>query len=135
MKINESNENYLERILFLQKKKGYARSIDIAKALGVTKPTVSHATRLLRENGLITMDDDNLIHLTPEGEKIATTMMERHMVLANIFMRMGVDEDTAYEDACKIEHDISEVTFEALRRFACEHLNACDEKDFAQKLD
>lgn len=133
MNINEANENYLERILFLQKKKGYARSVDIAHALGVTKPSVSHAMRQLREKGYITMDDENLIHLTEAGEKVASTMMERHLVLASIFMRLGVDEETAYEDACKIEHDISKESFEALRKFACEHLQTGCENDTEQE--
>ena len=122
MKINESQENYLERILLLQREKGYARSVDIAEALGVTKPSVSHAMKMLRQHGYILMDDENLITLTPSGDEIAQTMAERHHSLARIFMRMGVPEKTAYEDACKIEHDISEESFEALRRFACEYL-------------
>lgn len=127
MQINEAQENYLERILLLKHKKGYARSIDIAEALGVTKPSVSYAMKLLRENGYITMDQDNLIDLTEAGMEIALTMMKRHMTLAKIFMRLGVDEETAYTDACKIEHDISEQSFEALRQFACEHLQTCCE--------
>ncbi len=122
MKINESQENYLERILLLQQEKGYARSIDIAEALGVTKPSVSYAMKQLRENGYILMDDENLITLTPKGDEIAQRMAERHYAIARILMHMGVGKDTAYEDACKIEHDISEESFEALRRFACEHL-------------
>lgn len=129
MQINEAQENYLERILLLKHKKGYARSIDIAEALGVTKPSVSYAIKLLRENGYITMGQDNLIELTEAGMEIALTMMKRHMTLARIFMRLGVDEETAYADACKIEHDISEQSFEALRQFACEHLQTCCEPD------
>lgn len=122
MQINESQENYLERILLLQQEKGYVRSVDIAEALGVTKPSVSHAMKLLRENGYILMDQDNLITLTPAGDEIAQRMAERHHALARILMCMGVPRETAYEDACKIEHDISEESFDALRRFACEHL-------------
>ena len=122
MRINESHENYLERILLLQREKGYVRSVDIADALEVTKPSVSHAMKLLRENGYILMGQDSLITLTPSGLEVARTMVERHHSLARIFMRMGVPEKTAYEDACKIEHDISEESFEALRRFACEYL-------------
>jgi len=123
LKINESQENYLERILLIQREKGVVRSVDIAEALGVTKPSVSHAMKLLRENGYILMDDENLITLTPAGEEIARRMAERHHGLARILMRMGVPEETAYEDACKIEHDISQESFEALRRFACQHLD------------
>ena len=116
MNINESQENYLERILLLQRRKGYARSVDIAQALNVTKPSVSHAMRLLREEGYITMDRDNIISLTDSGMMIARRMAERHEGIARVLMRMGVDEETAYEDACRIEHDISQQSFEALLR-------------------
>lgn len=116
MNVNESQENYLERILLLQRKKGYARSVDIADALGVTKPSVSHAMRLLRESGHIKMDENNYIHLMESGMAIARTMAERHEGIARVLMRLGVDEDTAYEDACRIEHDISQQSFEALMR-------------------
>lgn len=116
MNINESQENYLERILLLQRRKGYARSVDIAQALSVTKPSVSHAMRLLREEGYITMGEDNLIQLTKTGMAIASRMAERHESIARVLMRMGVDEDTAYTDACLMEHDISQASFEALMR-------------------
>lgn len=116
MQINESLENYLERILILQQERGCARSVDIASELGVTKPSVSHATKLLRENGYITMGGDNLISLTPTGREIAEKMYERHRVLAEFFMRLGVAEETAFQDACKIEHDISRESFEAICR-------------------
>lgn len=114
MQINESIENYLERILMLQKEKGAARSIDIAAALGVTKPSVSHATKLLRKNGYITMDGDNLIYLTDAGREIAERMYERHTTLACFLMRLGVSRETAFADACKMEHDISAETFDAI---------------------
>jgi Mn-dependent DtxR family transcriptional regulator len=114
MNINESQENYLERILLLQRRKGYARSVDIAQALGVTKPSVSHAMRLLREEGYIVMDAENLISLTPSGMEIARSMAERHEGIARVLMRLGVDEETAYSDACRMEHDISQQSFEAL---------------------
>ena len=114
MNINESQENYLERILLLQRRKGYARSVDIAQALGVTKPSVSHAMRLLREEGYIVMDAENLISLTPSGMEIARSMAERHEGIARVLMRLGVEEETAYSDACRMEHDISQQSFEAL---------------------
>ena len=114
MNINESQENYLERILLLQRRKGYARSVDIAQALGVTKPSVSHAMRMLREEGYIVMDADNLISLTPTGMGIARSMAERHEGIARVLIRLGVDEETAYTDACRMEHDISQQSFEAL---------------------
>ncbi len=117
MQINESIENYLERILMLQQKTGSCRSIDIATELQVTKPSVSHATKLLRENGYITMDADNCISLTPAGLEIAERMYERHRMLAKFLMRLGVSEKTAFADACKIEHDISTESFNAI----CSH--------------
>lgn len=118
MQINESIENYLERILILGQKKPCVRSVDIAAALGVTKPSVSHATKLLRENGYITMAGDNCISLTPAGREIAARMYERHQMLAALLMRLGVCEETAFTDACKMEHDISPETFDAICRHA-----------------
>ena len=118
MKIQKSSEDYLETMLILQESLGYIRSIDIAEHLGVTKPSVSYATKRLRENGYITMDSDGLISLTQAGLDIAQSMFRRHTVLTGVLMTLGVHEETAREDACKIEHDISEKTFEALCRFA-----------------
>ena len=116
MKIYESGEDYLEMILMLQKEKGYARSIDVAAALGVTKPSVSVAMKKLRGNGYILMDGDNLLSLTPAGEAIADRIYLRHTVLTQMFVALGVSEETARQDACKIEHDLSDETFEAIRR-------------------
>ena len=118
MQVNESIENYLEMILILQNKKGYARSIDIATGLGVTKPSVSHAMKLLRENQYIVMNPDGYITLTDSGAEIAERMYERHRMLAKFLMSLGVDEETAFDDACKIEHDISDKSFEAI----CKHI-------------
>ena len=100
----------------LQKEKGYARSIDVAAALGVTKPSVSVAMKKLRENGYILMDGDNLLFLTPMGEAIADRMYLRHTVLTQMLKGLGVSEEVARQDACKIEHDLSDETFEAIRR-------------------
>lgn len=122
MSVNEAQENYLERILMLQKHKGYARSVDIARALGVTKASVSHAMRLLRESGHILMGPDNLIELTNTGLAIARRMMERHEAIARLLIRLGVDSETAYEDACKLEHDLSQQSFLALQRLDKEGL-------------
>lgn len=119
MQVNESIENYLEMILILQNKKGYVRSIDIATELGVTKPSVSHAMKLLRENQYIVMNSDGSIQLTESGSEIAERMYERHRMLAKFLMSLGVDEETAFDDACKIEHDISDKSFEAI----CRHTN------------
>ena len=118
MKIQKSAQDYLETMLMLQQSRGYVRSIDVADQLGVTKPSVSYATKRLRENGYITMDSDGLVSLTQAGLDIAQSMFRRHTVLTGVLMSLGVDEETAREDACKIEHDISEKTFEALCRFA-----------------
>ena len=116
MNIHESAEDYLETIMMLQEKKGYARSVDIAAHLNVTKPSVSFAMKRLRENGYIAMDEENLISLTEQGAAIAKRIYERHKVLASFLVQLGVDPVTAREDACKIEHDISEQTFEAIKK-------------------
>ena len=118
MKIMKSSEDYLETMLVMQERHGYVRSIDIAAELGVTKPSVSYATKRLRENGYILMDKEGLITLTEKGLEIAERMYERHRLLAQFFMRLGVDEETAREDACKIEHDLSDATFQAIKRHA-----------------
>ena len=116
MRIHESAEDYLERILMLAEAKGAVRSVDIAAELGVTKPSVSVAMKKLRENGYILMDGDNLLSLTPAGEAIADRIYLRHTVLTQMFVALGVSEETARQDACKIEHDLSDETFEAIRR-------------------
>ena len=115
MKILESAENYLETILSLKNKSGSVRSIDIANALSVSKPSVSVAMKKLRENGYIQMDEENLITLTPQGEEIAGRMYSRHQALTRFLMQIGVPEEIAREDACKIEHDISPETFRAIQ--------------------
>ena len=114
MKIQKSSEDYLEAMLMLQKERGYIRSIDVAEHLGVTKPSVSYATKRLRENGYLNMQKDGLITLTEKGMEIAARMYERHTMLTEFLIRLGVEEKTARADACKIEHDISEETFDAL---------------------
>lgn len=115
MNIHESAEDYLETIMMLQEEKGYVRSVDIAARLNVTKPSVSFAMKRLRENGYISMDEENLITLTEQGEAIAHRIYQRHQVLTTFLTQIGVDPATAREDACKIEHDISEKTFEAIK--------------------
>lgn len=116
MVIKESSEDYLEAMLMLHGEKGYIRSIDVAEKLGVTKPSVSYATKRLRENGYITMEADGLITLTDSGLKIADRVFTRHRILTEFLTQMGVSEDVAREDACKIEHDLSEESFEIIRR-------------------
>ena len=115
MVIRKSAEDYLEQILILLETKGYARSIDIAEALGVTKPSVSVAMKKLRENGYISMEKSGLISLTDKGYPIARRIYDRHLTLTKFFMSLGVDEKIAREDACKIEHDISDESFAAIR--------------------
>ena len=117
MIIKESAENYLEAILSIKKAKGYARSIDVANDLGVSKPSVSVAMKNFREEGYITVDDNGFLYLTEKGLKIAENVYERHLVIAKALMAMGVSEKTAYEDSCKIEHCISVESFEKLKEF------------------
>ncbi len=119
MKIKESAENYLEAILMLKNKKGYVRSIDIARQLDFTKPSVSVAMKSFREEGYITVEDNGNINLTDKGMQIAAKMYERHQIIAQALIALGVTEATAYEDSCKIEHDISAESFEKIK----EHLN------------
>ena len=116
MNIHESAEDYLESILVLCKQHGFARSVDIAARLGVSKPSVSFAMKKLRENSYILMGDDNRITLTEAGEAIAQRVFERHDLLCNMLIRLGVSEETARADACKIEHDLSDETFDVIRK-------------------
>lgn len=111
-------EDYLEAMLIIQKKNGEVRSVDVARQLGITKPSVTYTTKRLKEKGYITMDKDNYITITESGLKIAEKIYTRHNTLTELFVRLGVPEDIAAEDACKIEHDISPETFDAL----CRHL-------------
>ena len=117
MNIHRSAEDYLEQILMLHEQKGFARSIDIASGLSVSKPSVSFAMKQLRENGYILMDRDNYITLTDKGREIAQSVYARHKALTAFLIRLGVSENVAREDACKLEHDISPATFDAIRRF------------------
>ena len=122
MEIQKSSEDYLETMLMMQEKHGFIRSIDVAEHLGVTKPSVSYATKRLRENGYITMDKaTGLITLEPSGLAIAREMLDRHHTLTEFLVRLGVERETAESDACKIEHDISPQTFAAICRHAKEH--------------
>lgn len=116
MRILKSSEDYLETMLMMKERHGNIRSIDVAVEMGVTKPSVSYATKRLRENGYITMDKECFITLTDKGMEIAQRIYERHKLLTEIIIQLGVDEQTAREDACKIEHDLSDITFEAIKR-------------------
>ncbi len=121
MKIKESAENYLETILMLQNTKGYVRSIDIANHLNFTKPSVSVAMKAFREEGYILVDGEGNISLTEKGIAIAEQVYERHQVIAKALIALGVDEQTAYEDSCKIEHDISDASFEKIKAYLIKH--------------
>ncbi len=114
MNIHESAENYLECILMLENENGFARSVDIAERLKVTKPSVSVAMKLLRENGFINMERGSTITLTPTGKEVAQRMYKRHSLLAEILIEWGVEPAIAYEDACKMEHDLSDQAFAAI---------------------
>ncbi|MCL2842564.1 MAG: metal-dependent transcriptional regulator [Oscillospiraceae bacterium] len=118
MKIQESAENYLETIYILAERNGYVRSIDVATELGFSKPSVSRAMKLLRENNYITVKNDGTIFLTPAGQEIAARIYERHAFLTQFLIKLGVAEDVAKEDACRIEHVISEETFSKLKDFS-----------------
>ncbi len=113
--IHESGEDYLEQILMLLEQKGHARSIDIAAGLDVTKPSVSVAMKKLRENGYIIMGADNLISLTDKGYAIARRIYDRHQALTKYLVKIGVPEEIAKEDACKMEHDLSDEAYNAMR--------------------
>ncbi len=114
MEILRASEDYLESMLMMKLKHGYIRSIDVAEHLGVTKPSVTYATRRLKESGHITMDKDGLITLTETGMAVAAKMLDRHKTLTAFLIALGVDATTAEEDACKIEHDISQQTYDAI---------------------
>ena len=121
MKIHESAEKYLETILMLKTQKGYVRSVDIAHELSFTKASVSVAMKAFREDGYITVDESGNISLTDKGMEIATRIYERHKVITQVLMLIGVSEKTASEDSCKIEHDISDETFEKIKEFLKNH--------------
>ena len=113
---DESLEDYLETILMLQKSKGQVRSIDIANEMNFTKPSVSVAMKNLREKGYITMDSTGYITLTEAGRQRAEDVLERHTILAYLLMRIVMSKETALADSCKVEHDLSEESFEAIKR-------------------
>lgn len=121
MTVRESGEMYLEAILVLAKKSGYVRSIDVSEYLGYSKPSVSRAMGILREGGYILVEKDGAITLTDSGKKLAETIYERHTVLSELLIRLGVDEKTATDDACRIEHVISDESFQAIKQYYYRH--------------
>ena len=116
MRLQESGEMYLESIYVLSKKLSAVRSIDISEYMGYSKPSVSRAVNLLKNGGYIIMDEENLITLTDSGLEIGKKIYERHTLLTDLLVRLGVSEETAAQDACKMEHTISDESFEAIRR-------------------
>ena len=122
MNITESVENYLETIHILSLNHPDVHAIDICNHLGFSRPTVSIVLRQLRESGLVTVDNENHIHLTDDGLAVALHMYERHELLTKMFISLGVEPELAQRDACKIEHDLSNETFDAIRRhYLAEH--------------
>lgn len=115
MKLHASGEDYLEAILVLHKKMGMVRSVDIARHMEVSKPSVCHAVTILQDGGFLTMDEDNLLHLTNEGLSIAKNIYERHCFFKEQLISAGVDPLTADKEACKMEHTISEESFRKLK--------------------
>ena len=118
MPLKDSGEMYLESIFVLQKQKGAVRSLDIAEHMHFSKPSISRAVGLLKEGGYITVDKDGYISLTEDGQWVAEKIYERHTLLTRFLTAIGVDEETASEDACKIEHNISDASFEAIKKLA-----------------
>ena len=118
MKRLESQEDYLEKILQISQKKENVHAIDIAREMSFSKPSVSVAMNKLKEAGYIEINDKGEITLTDEGLLIAEKTLEKHVVLTNLLVRLGVDEETAMEDACRMEHDISDKTWEAIKKYA-----------------
>ena len=116
MNLQESGQMYLETIYVLTSKSDSVRSVDVCEHMGFSKPSVSRAVGLLKEGGYITVDNDGFLHLTEEGKIIAEKIYERHTILSRFLVSIGVDETTAAEDACKMEHDISDVSLAAIKR-------------------
>lgn len=118
MKMQESPEDYLETIYMLSLDQQEVRSIDVARHLGYSKPSVSVAMKRLRENGYVTMDDNSFLSLTDKGLEIARRVYERHEVITKYLVGIGIDPETAQKDACRVEHVISEITFQKLKELA-----------------
>ncbi len=127
--IGKSAEDYLESMIILKEKNGYIRSIDIATFLGVTKPSVSNAMKRLREEGYIEMNRSGFITVTEKGMEIADKIYTRHKKLTDFFVALGVNEEVAEDDACKIEHDLSDETFDAI----CNHIEKFSKTNKSKK--
>jgi Mn-dependent DtxR family transcriptional regulator len=123
MSIHESGEMYLEAILVLSRKNGFVRSIDVSEYLGYSKPSVSRAVGILKKGNYIVVDKDGSLTLTESGKAIAEKIFERHTVLSQLLILLGVSEETATADACKLEHAISDESFEAIKRHMMEKIH------------
>ena len=121
MAITESVADYLEAIMVLQREKGYVRAVDIANYFGYSRPTVSQTLKSFRQKGYVEVDEDSFVKLTELGQSIADATWERHTVLTQVLMAIGVTEETAKADACRIEHDISQATFDRFRECITTH--------------
>ena len=115
MKLRASGEDYLEAVLVLQKKKVMVRSVDLARHMGFSKPSISHAVGVLKNGGFLTVDEDGYFHLTEDGREVAEKIYERHQFFTEQLVAVGVDRETAERDACRIEHAISEEAFQKLK--------------------
>lgn len=114
-KLHASGEDYLEAVLMVQKQKGMVRSVDLARHMGFSKPSICHAVKVLREGGFLTMDEDGYLHLTEIGKEVAEKIYEKHQFFTNGLIELGVDPEIAEADACKIEHVISEESYTKLK--------------------
>lgn len=115
MKIHASGEDYLEAVLILQKRKGMVRSVDLARHMGYSKPSICHAVSVLKNGNYLTMDNEGYLHLTDLGKKIAEKIYEKHLFLTDMLVNVGVSKEVAEQDACRIEHCISDESFEKLK--------------------
>ena len=122
MRITEATENYMEAILVLAEKNGVVRSVDVANYLGFSKPTISQYMKQFVQQELVTIDMDGHITLTEAGRSVAEATLERHSIISKIFMALGVPEEIALEDACKVEHDLSEESFNCIKDYYFAHM-------------
>ena len=121
MRLQESGEMYLETIYMLSKQMNIVRSIDVVEHMGYSKPSVSRAMGLLKQGGFVAVDDNGFITLTEAGREVAEKIYERHTLITSLLVRLGVEESIAAEDACKIEHNLSDASFEAIKRHVEKH--------------
>ena len=124
MRITEATENYMEAILVLGEKNGMVRSVDVANYLGFSKPTISQYMKQFVQQELVQIDSDGHISLTETGLRVAKSTLEKHRIISKLFIAMGVSEETAMEDACKVEHDLSDETFNCMKAYYWKHIRS-----------